>query len=131
MDTRIKVKKFRDEIVYYVQVKRFLFWKTLAYGTTFKDIENTIEILKKVNDINNAKNKKVVFEGWMARNQYENTGISSVIEVYSEYPEYKRSDDKKTIYWSGHQIASIKTRQTLFGETGLEPHKVKITIEKL
>jgi hypothetical protein len=37
----------------------------------------------------------VVFEGWMARNQYENIGISSVIEVYSEYPEYKRSDDKK------------------------------------
>lgn len=131
MDIRIKVKKLGHEIVYFVQVKRFLFWKTLAYGTDFKDLENTIEILKKVNDINNPKNKEVVFEGWMARNQYENTGISSVIEVYSEYPEYKRSDDKKTIYWSGNQIASIKTRQQLFGEIGLEPHKVKITIEKL
>lgn len=131
METRIKVKKIRDEIVYYVQVKRFLFWKTLAYGTTFKDIENTIEILKKVNEINNPKNKKVVFEGWMARSQFENSGISYSIDVYSEYPEYKRSDNKKTIYWSGNQIASIKTRQHLFGEIGLEPRKVKITIEKL
>ena len=131
MDIRIRVKKLRHEIVYYVQVKRFLFWKTLAYGTTFKEIENIIEDLKKVNEINNPKNKKVVFGGWMARNQYENTGISSIIDVYSEYPEYKRSDDKKTIYWSGNQIATIKTRQQLFGEIGLEPHKVKITIEKL
>ena len=131
MDIRIRVKKLRHEIVYYVQVKRFLFWKTLAQRTTFKDVENIIETLKKVNEINNPKNKEVVFEGWMARNQYENTGISYSVDVYSEYPEYKRSDDKKTIYWSGNQIASIKTRQHLFGEIGLEPHKVKITIEKL
>jgi hypothetical protein len=131
MDIRIRVKKLRHEIVYFVQVKRFLFWKTLAYGTTFKEIEDIVENLKKVNDINTPKNNEVVFNGWMVRNQYENTGISYVIDVYSEYPEYKRSDDKKTVYWSGVQIASIKTRQHLFGEIGLEPRKVKITIEKL
>ena len=72
-----------------------MFWKTLAHGTTFKDMENIIENLKKVNEINNPKNNEVVFEGWMARNQFENTGVSYSIDVYSEYPEYKRSDDKK------------------------------------
>ena len=131
MDVRIRVKKLGHEIIYFVQVKRFLFWNTLAYGTTFKDMESIIENLKKVNEINKPKNNKVVFEGWMARDQFENTDVSYSINVYSEYPEYKRSDDKKTIYWSGNQIASIKTRQHLFGEIGLEPRKVKITIEKL
>jgi hypothetical protein len=90
-----------------------------------------VENLKKMEEINKTNEDKIVYIGWMARNQYENTGISSVIDVYSEYPEYKRSDNQKMIYWSGHQIASIKTKTHLFGEIGIEPRKVKITIEKL
>jgi hypothetical protein len=77
---------------------------------------------------------------------FEKDGLKSLIPDYvdsrywsiykeyrqsDEYPEYKRSDNQKIIYWSGHQIASIKTKTHLFGEIGIEPRKVKITIEKL
>lgn len=131
MKIRIKEKSIEGVINYSVQVKRCLYWKTVNTTSNLDSAAEIVENLKKMEEINKTNEDKIVCIGWMARNQYENTGISSVIDVYSEYPEYKRSDNKKTIYWSGNQIVSIKTKTHLFGEIGLEPRKIKITIEKL
>lgn len=130
MKIRIKEKNDHGIIYYRVQVKRFLGWKTL-YETEFLDKAfECVENLTKIDEFNNPKKEVIVLHGWMARNQYD-FGISKQLEVFSHYPTYRRGNDKTSIYWVGDEIAAIKTNTHLFGEVGLEPREVKITIEKL
>lgn len=131
MKVRVKTVKDKYHICYLVQVKHFLFWKTLFRTTNLNDAKNEIENLKIIDKLNHPKNEEVTFFGWMVRNQYEITGISRVLDIYSEFPTYKKSDDEKSIYWGGKTIATLNTEKSLFGEMGLEPRKVKITIEAL
>ena len=129
---RIKEKSVENTINYLVQVKRCLIWKTL---TNTKDIDEAIKVvdcLKKMKEINYTENENVVLYGWMARNQYNlknNLKISRDLFVFSEYPTYTKSES--SAIWVGNEIAQIKSKKHLFGEIGLEPRKVKITIEKL
>lgn len=129
---RIKEKSVENTINYLVQVKRCLIWRTL---TNTKDIDEAIKVvdcLKKMKEINYTENENVVLYGWMARNQYNlknNLKISRDLFVFSEYPTYTKNES--SAIWVGNEIAQIKSKKHLFGEIGLEPRKVKITIEKL
>ena len=133
MEIRIKERNKRNSLVYDVQVKRFLRWKTMETTPFLDKALEIFENLKKMNDANNS-NPKVSYLGWMVRNQYT-TGIAGILDIYAEYPSYERGNVKSgldgDILWRGTKICELRTRNNLFGMLGLEPEKVKITIEKI
>lgn len=128
MKIRIKEKSVENTINYLVQVKRRLIWRTLNITTDIDEAIKVVDCLKKMKEINDPKNEEVVLYGWMARNQYS-LEISRDLFVFSEYPTYTKSES--SAIWDGNEIAQIRSKKHLFGEIGLEPRKVKITIEKL
>lgn len=128
MKIRIKEKSVENTINYLVQVKRRLIWRTLNITTDIDEAIKVVDCLKKMKEINDSKNEEVVLFGWMARNQYS-LEISRDLFVFSEYPTYTKSES--SAIWDGNEIAQIRSKKHLFGEIGLEPRKVKITIEKL
>lgn len=137
MKIRIKEKSIKNAIHYCVQVKRCLFWKTVNISESLDSAMETYDSLIKMDSINNPPKKEppkketesIVMYGWMVRNQYSSTGISRTLHVYSDYPRYKSYNGD--VYWSGNEIANILTSKNLFGDLGLEPGNIKITIEKL
>ena len=133
MKIRIREKSVKNAIRYCVQVKRFLFWKTVNISESLDSAMEIYDSLIKMDSINNPpkkENESVVMYGWMVRNQYISTGISKTLHVYSDYPIYKNYKNGD-ICWSGNEICDILTSEKLFGDLGLEPGKIKITIEKL
>ena len=133
MKVRIREKSVKNAIHYCVQVKRCLFWKTVNISESLDSATEIYESLIKMDGINNPPKKEtesIVMYGWMVRNQYVSTGISKTMHVYSDYPIYK-SYKNGDICWSGNDIGNILTSEDLFGDLGLEPSKIKITIEKL
>lgn len=133
MKIRIKERNKRNSLVYAVQVKRFLRWKTMETTPFLDKALEIFENLKKMNEANNS-NPKVSYFGWMVRNQYT-SGISSFLDVYAGYPSYQRGSAKYgmdgDVIWSGTEICRLYTSDKLFNMLGLEPEKVKITIEKI
>lgn len=130
MEIRIKEKSIKNAISYRVQVRRGLFWKTVETTNVLDDAIKVVDDLKRMDEVNNPKVEQVVMSGWMVRSQFK-SGISHSLNVYSNRPIYDRDDDLNMIYWRGNEIATIKTDTHLFGDMGLEPRMVKITIEKL
>lgn len=129
MKVRIREKSVNNAIHYCVQVKRCLFWKTVNISESLDSAMEIYDSLIKMDGINNPpKGKTVVMYGWMVRNQYS-SGIAKTLNVYSDCPKYKSYNGD--IYWSGNEIANILTSENLFGDLGLEPGNIKITIEKL
>ena len=131
MKVRIREKRIiKSGISYCVQVKRVLFWKTIITTNVLDDAIEIVDNLKRMDKVNNTRGEQVVINGWMVRDQFK-SGIGSRLNVYSNEPTYSKSIDCGDIYWKGEEIASIKTDTHLFGDMGLEPRKVKITIEKM
>lgn len=128
MKVRIREKCIKNGFEYRVQVKRGLFWKTLESTQVLDDAIKIVDSIKRMEEANNPKGEQIVKIGWIVRDQY-NTGISYHLNVYSDKPTYFK--DGENIYWRGDEVGSIATRANLFGDIGLEPRKVKITIEKL
>lgn len=132
MKVRIREKSVNNAIHYCVQVKRCLFWKTVNISESLDSAMEIYDSLIKMDGINNPPNKEtesIVMYGWMVRNQFCNSGIAKTLNVYSDYPRYKSYNGD--IYWSGNEIANILSSENLFGDLGLEPGNIKITIEKL
>lgn len=137
MKVRIREKSVKNAIHYCVQVKRCLFWKTVNISESLESAMESYDSLIKMDGINNPPPPKeekeeketVVMHGWMVRNQYT-SGIAKNLTVYSDNPTYYRNRFGD-ICWSGNEIAYIQTSKKLFGDLGLEPSKIKITIEKL
>lgn len=131
MKVRIREKRvIKSGVSYCVQVKRGLFWKTITTTNVLDDAIKIVDDLKRMDKVNNPQGKQVVMNGWMVRDQFR-SGIGHKLNVYSDKPTYKKNVDLDMIYWDGNEIASIATESNLFGDTGLEPRRVKITIEKL
>ena len=131
MKVRIREKRvIKSGVSYCVQVKRGLFWKTIETTNVLDDAIKIVDDLKRMDKVNNPQGKQVVMNGWMVRDQFR-SGIGHKLNVYSDKPTYKNNVDLDMIYWDGNEIASIATESNLFGDTGLEPRRVKITIEKL
>ena len=137
METRIKyIKKNATKGYYAIQVKKWLFWKTIYTNTIFANVENFIDTLAKIDEFNDkAKSlSKIVYEGWAVRNVYK-TGIGYLIKFFESYPNRRSKNDDSEMIWTGINGCSVPameiTAKELFGKECLEPMKVRITIEQI
>lgn len=141
MKTRIKyIKKNHNEGYYAVQIKRWLFWKTVRTDTIFANVEKFIDTLAQIDEFNNKANKakssnKIVYEGWAVRNVYKHTGIGYSIGFFESYPRKCKSDCKSEMIWKNTNGSAMPTMEIktskLFGKECLEPMKLRITIEPI
>ena len=137
MKTRIKYIKKTTGWYYAVQVKTWIFWKTIYTDGIFANIEKFIDKLIQIDDFNNKTKSlnKIVYDGWVVRNVFANTGISYSLSFFNSYPSRRKSDNKSEIIWAGTNnnlmpIIEIKDKK-LFGKECLEPMKLRITIEQI
>lgn len=137
MKTRIKYIKNNNGCYYAVQVKKWIFWKTIYTDALFANIEKFIETLSKI-DYFNSKTKssnKIVYDGWAVRNVFENTGISCSINFFESYPSRCKSDKRTEMIWRGINGSITPTMEIqvkeLFGKECLDPMKLRITIEQI
>ena len=130
MKIRIRERNCKSDIIYDVQVKRGLRWKTISSQVFLEKAMEDVKALRKMEEFNNPTppKKTYTFAGWAVRNQYS-SGPSNVLTVFGDYPKYN-NDNKGTIWWSGRETGSIRV-YNLFGKEGIEPQKVKITVEEI
>ncbi len=137
METRIKYIKKNTGWHYAVQVKKWIFWKTIETYVTFEGAERFLNTLKEISDFNSKakSSNKIVCDGWAVRNVFKNTGIAYTISFFNSYPSRCKSDKRTEMIWSGINgsitpTMEIKTER-LFGKECLEPMKLRITIEQI
>jgi hypothetical protein len=139
METRIKyIKKNNNKWCYAVQIKKWLFWKTIYTDSIFANIEKFIDTLAQIDEFNNKvkSSKELVFDGYAVRNVYKNGGPAYSISFFnSSVHQHKITDSEPERTWADCNdnivpIMEIKTK-TLFGKECLEPMKLRITIEQI
>ena len=138
METRIKyIKTTRNGWCYAIQIKKWIFWKTIETYATFEGAERFLNTLKEIDDFNDkAKSlNKIVYNGWAVRNVYENTGIGYSVNFFESYPSRCKSDKQTEMIWRDINGSSTPTMEIkgkkLFGKECLEPMKLRITIEQI
>ena len=146
MKTRIEYIKKNNLWYYAVQIKKWIFWKTVYTDISFANVEKFIDTLSKIDDFNNKTNSSneivsksldnIVYEGWAVRNIHNNGDLYSKINFYTSYPS-KRENSKvfNGTLWKDANgfidpIVEIKGEE-FFGEKCLKPMKLRITIEKM
>jgi hypothetical protein len=139
METRIKyINKNGADGYYAVQVKKWIFWKTIYTDAIFANIEKFIDTLAQIDEFNNKvkSSKELVFDGYAVRNVYKSGGPAYSISFFnSSVHKRKHNDDTHERTWSdcNDNIVpkiEIKTKE-LFGKECLEPMKLRITIEQI
>ena len=138
METRIKyIKTNKHGWCYAIQVKKWIFWKTIETYTTFEGAERFLNRLEEVDDFNDKTKSlnKIVYDGWAVRNVYKNTGISYSINFFESHPSRCKNDNDSEIIWkdcNGNIVPTMEIKtKTLFGKECFEPMKLRITIEKM
>ena len=138
METRIKyIKTNKTGWCYAIQVKKWIFWKTIETYATFEGAERFLNILKDVDDFNNKIKSlnKIICDGWAVRNVYENTGISYSINFFESYPSKCKNDASSKIIWEDNNGSTVPTIEIkmpkIFDKECLEPMKLRITIEQI
>ena len=138
METRIKyIKTNKNGWCYAIQVKKWLFWKTIETYATFEGAERFLNLLKDIDEFNNKTKSlnKIVFDGWGVRNVYKNTGIGYSINFFKSYPSRYNSDNQSEMIWrdiNGSITPTMEIKMSeLFDKECLEPMKLRITIEKI
>lgn len=136
MKIRIKEKPHKNGIKYLIQKRKGLLWKTLDCTFTLEEAKKIANTIKEMDEYNNPKPKypTISFIGYGVRNNYARTGIASIMNVYESYPTCKRGEypcKEEDIFWRGGRELLTINLKTLFNDLGLEPHKYRITIEKL
>lgn len=136
MKTRIKSIKKDNKWYYAVQIKKWIFWKIIYTDAVFANVEKFIDTLAKIDDFNvKAKSlNKIVYEGWVVRNVYKNTGASNSVSFFDS-TLHKYKDYKGGRIWADFNdnivpIMEIKVKK-LFGKECLEPMRLRITIEQI
>ena len=139
METRIKyIKKDKNGYCYAIQIKKWIFWKTIESYSTFEGAERFLNILKDIDEFNNKINplNKIIYDGWAVRNVYKNTGPSYSIGFFnSSVHKSKHNNNESERTWADCNdnivpTMEIKTK-TLFGKECFEPMKLRITIEQI
>lgn len=143
METRIKyIKKEKNGWCYAIQVKKWLFWKTIETYATFEGADRFLNVLKEIDDFNfNGKSKssksvnKAVYTGYGVRD-ITSTGWSDwKLGFFTTYPKKTKRTSSGGIEWvdsCGHALPLISINlPKLFGKECLEPMKLKITIEQI
>lgn len=85
MKIRIKyIKTNKNGWCYAIQVKKWIFWKTIETYTSFEGAEGFLNTLKSIDDFNSKTKSlnKIVCDGWAVRNVYENTGSAFSISFF-------------------------------------------------
>jgi hypothetical protein len=139
METRIKYIKENTTAGYYaVQIKKWIFWKTIYTDAIFANVEKFIDTLAQIDEFNNKSKslKELVLEGYAVRNVYKNSGSSYSIGFYnSSVHQSKHSDGKTERTWAdcdGNVVPMMEIKaKKLFGMECLEPMRVRITIEQM
>lgn len=138
METRIKyIKTTRNGWCYAIQVKKWLFWKTIETYTTFEGAERFLNTLKEIDDFNDKakSSNKIVYDGWAVRNVYKNTGIGYSVNFFETYPSRRKTDEGSESIWTDINGSTVSTMEIkgkeLFGKECLEPMKLRITIEQI
>ena len=137
METRIKYIKKNSGWYYAVQVKIWIFWKTIYTDVIFANVEKFINTLGQIDDFNSKvkSSNKIVYDGWAVRNVYKNTGIGYSINFFKSYPSRSKKDDNSEIIWKDVNdnimpLMDLKIKN-LFGKECLKPMKLRITIEQI
>ena len=139
METRIKyIKTNKNGWLYAIQVKKWLFWKTIETYASFEGAERFIDTLSQIDDFNNKakSSNKIVYNGWAVRNVYENTGPAFSISFFNSSVHKRKHDgDTPVRTWVDcndniHSTMEINAKK-LFGKECLEPMKLRITIEQI
>ena len=138
METRIKyIKTTNNGWLYAVQVKKWLFWKTIETYASFEGAERFLNILKDIDEFNGKtkSSNKIVYDGYAVRNVYENTGSALSISFFNSSVHKSNIGDTPVRRWAdcNDNISpkmEINTKE-LFGKECLEPMKLRITIEKI
>lgn len=137
MERRIKYvyKKKNNSYCYAVQVKKWLFWKTIYTDFSLTNIEKFIDTLDQIDEFNNNSLNKIVCDGWAVKNLYK-SGPDCFIKFYQSYPSRRKIDDKFAIVWedsNGFVTSPILFyTEKLFGKECIEqPMKLRITIEQI
>lgn len=138
METRIKYikKNTVGEGYFVVQVKKYIFWKTIYSNTIFANVEKFIDTLSQIDDFNSKTKSlnKIVYNGWAVRNVYKNSGIGYSLHFFESYPSKRKSDVDSEIIWkdiNGRSSTMEISTAKLFGKECLEPMKLRITIEQM
>jgi hypothetical protein len=140
METRIKYikKTTAGEGYYAVQIKKWLFWKTIYTDAIFANITKFVNTLAQIDEFNNKtkSSSQIVYDGYAVRNVYKNTGASYSISFFnSSVHKRKHNDDESERTWADcndNIVPKMEIKaKTLFGKECLEPMKVRITIEKM
>ena len=137
METRIKYIKKNNTWYYAVQVKKWIFWKTLKLCITWLAVEEFFNEMEKIAVFNDKikSSKKIVYDGWAVRNVFKNSGPAYSIYFFKSHPNRRKSDNESEIIWedcNGHIQPAIEIKnETLFGKECLEPMKLRITIEQI
>jgi hypothetical protein len=147
MKTRIKyIKTTRNGWCYAIQVKKWIFWKTIETYATFEGADRFLNILKDIDDFNDKTNSSneidskslnnIVYEGWAVRNIYNNGDLYSKVNFYTSYPSKKENSKlfNGTLWKDANgyidPIVEIKGEE-FFGDKCLKPMKLRITIEQM
>lgn len=138
METRIKyIKTTRHGWCYAIQIKKWIFWKTIETYTSFEGAERFLNTLKEIDDFNDKakSSNKIVYNGWAVRNVYENTGSAYSISFFNSSVHKRNIGDTPVRRWADcndntSPTMEINTKE-LFGMECLEPMKLRITIEKI
>lgn len=136
MKIRIKEISGQTIIKYAVQVKRFLFWKTLATYTDVNVATSEANKLKNIKLYNETKQEKIEYEVWAVRDKFSDS-YSQKVNMYCEYPECCVHGKKDTtmagsVTWRSDNGEKLTLRiKSLFNSKCYEPMKVKVTIEKI
>ena len=137
METRIKYIKKNNSWYYAVQVKKWIFWKTLKVCATWLVVEEFFKEMEKIEEYNNKIKplNKIVYDGWAVRNVYKNTGIGYSIYFFKSFPSRCKSNNESEIIWEDCNGSITPTMEikakTLFGKECFEPMKLRITIEQI
>ena len=138
METRIKyIKTPKNGWIYAIQVKKWLFWKTIEAYTTFEGAERFLNILKEIDEFNGKTKSlnKIVYDGYAVRNVYENTGSALSISFFNSSVHKRNIGDTPVRRWADcNDNISPKMEiyaKNIFGKECLEPLKLRITIEQI
>lgn len=138
METRIKyIKTNKNGWCYAIQVKKWIFWKTIETYGSFEGAERFLNTLKEIDEFNSKTKSlnKIVYNGWAVRNVYENTGPGFSISFFNSAVHKRNSGDTPVRTWvdcndNTSPTMEIHTKK-LFGKECLEPMKLRITIEQI
>ena len=135
METRIKYIKKNNSWYYAIQVKKWLFWRTLKLCSTWLAVDEFFNEMEKIADYNDKIKSldKIVYDGWAVRNVSKQLGSYKHLEFFQSFPTKFNKDGE--VFWKndyGSTFSDIQIRcDKLFGKECLEPMKLRITIEQI